>query len=105
MSKKYRVGIIGFAHMHINNVASLYAQHLQVELVAGADTVPDVPELREAPYTRAWNVKNALDNIGLQKAYDDLSEINLAGDLAQAEDLLSTLRAVHKEAEDLPDVS
>ena len=75
MSKKYRVGIIGFAHMHINNVASLYAQHPQVELVAGADTVPDIPELREAPYTRAWNVKNALDNIGLQKAYDDYHEM------------------------------
>lgn len=75
MSKKYRVGIIGFAHMHINNVASLYAQHPQVELVACADTVPDRPELREAPYTRAWNLKNALTNIGVPKAYDDYHEM------------------------------
>jgi predicted dehydrogenase len=75
MSKKYRVGIIGFAHMHINNVASLYAQHPQVELVACADTVPDKPELREAPYTRAWNIKNALTNIGVPKAYDDYHEM------------------------------
>lgn len=71
MSKKYRVGIIGVAHMHINNVAALFAKHPQVELVACADTVPDVPELREAPYTRAWNLKNALLNIGVPKAYDD----------------------------------
>ena len=75
MSKKYRVGIIGFAHMHINNVAALYAEHPQVELVACADTVPDRPELREAPYTRAWNVKNALNNIGVPKAYDDYHEM------------------------------
>ncbi|MBM3239619.1 Gfo/Idh/MocA family oxidoreductase [Candidatus Poribacteria bacterium] len=75
MSKKYRVGIIGFAHMHINNVASLYAQHPQAELVACADTVPDRPELREAPYTRAWNLKNALTNIGVPKAYDDYHEM------------------------------
>jgi len=75
MSKKYKVGAIGFAHMHINNVAALYAENPQVELVACADTVPDTPELREAPYTREWNVKNALDNIGFPKAYDDYNEM------------------------------
>jgi len=75
MSKKYRVGIIGFAHMHINNVAALYAQHPQVELAACADTVPDRAELREAPYTRAWNMKNAMDNLGVAKAYDDYHEM------------------------------
>jgi len=75
MSRKYRVGIIGFAHMHVNHVAALYAQHPQVEMVACADTVPDVPELREAPYTRAWNLKNALTNIGVPKAYDDYHEM------------------------------
>ncbi len=75
MDKKYRVGIIGFAHMHINNVSALYAQHNKVELVACADTKPDKPELREAPYTRAWNLKNALENIGFPKAYDDYHEM------------------------------
>ncbi len=71
MSKTYRVGIIGFAHMHINNVAGLFAEHPQVEMVACADTVPDNPELREAAYTRTWNLKNALENLGVSKAYDD----------------------------------
>jgi predicted dehydrogenase len=75
MDKKYRVGIIGFAHMHINNVAALYAKHPHVELVACADTIPDRPELREAAYTRAWNLKHALDNIGVPKAYDDYHEM------------------------------
>ena len=31
MSKTYRLAIIGFAHMHINNVASLFGAHPQVE--------------------------------------------------------------------------
>ena len=75
MSKKYRVGAIGFAHMHVNNVAALYAEHPQVELVACADTVPDVPELREAPYTREWNLRHALEDIGFPKAYDDYNEM------------------------------
>ena len=75
MSKKYRIGIIGFAHMHINNVAALYAEHPQTELVACADTIPLNPELREAPYTRSWNLKNALENLGVPKAYDDYHEM------------------------------
>lgn len=75
MSKTYRVGIIGFAHMHINNVAGLFAKHPQVELVACADTIPEAPELREAPYTRAWNLNHALNEIGVPKAYDDYHEM------------------------------
>lgn len=74
MSHTYRVGVIGFAHMHVNNVAALFAQHPQVDMVACADTVPTVPELRAAPYTRGWNMKNALNTIGIPKAYKDLRE-------------------------------
>ena len=75
MAKRYRVGIIGFGHMHINNVAPLYAQHPQVEMIACADTVPDRPELHEARYTRAWNLKNAMANLGIPRAYDDYREM------------------------------
>ncbi|MBD3180850.1 hypothetical protein GF312_01060 [Candidatus Poribacteria bacterium] len=75
MNKKYRVGIIGFAHMHINNVAALFAEHPQAEMVACADTVPDKPELRMATYTREWNLKNALENLGVPRSYDDYHEM------------------------------
>ncbi|HEY3340716.1 MAG TPA: Gfo/Idh/MocA family oxidoreductase [Anaerolineae bacterium] len=75
MAKKYRVGIIGFGHMHINNVAALYAQHPQVQWVACADTMPVTPELREAPYTRGWNLKHALKELGVPKSYDDYHEM------------------------------
>ena len=75
MSKKYRVGIIGFGHMHINNVSQIYGKHPQVEWVACADTVPAVPELREAPYTRGWNLKKALKDLGIPKAYKDWREM------------------------------
>ena len=70
MKAKYRVGIIGFAHMHINNVAAQYAAHPKVEFVACADTRPLRPELRVAPYTREWNQRNAIERWGL-KAYED----------------------------------
>lgn len=73
--KTYRVGIIGFGHMHINNVAALYAKHPQVVMAACADTVPAKPELRSAPYTREWNKQFALTELGVAKAYDDYTEM------------------------------
>ena len=71
MSKVYKVGITGFAHMHINNVAALFARHPQVEMVACADTESLRPELRVAPYTREWNRRFALEEIGVARAYED----------------------------------
>lgn len=75
MKRQYRVGIIGFAHPHINHVASLYAAHPQVKWVACADTKPLRPELRVAPYTREWNRENVIKLTGISKCYEDYSEM------------------------------
>jgi predicted dehydrogenase len=75
MPKTYRVGIIGFAHMHVNNVAAQFAEHAQVEWVACADTIPLQPERRSAPYTRAWNQQHVLERTGIPKTYDDYREM------------------------------
>jgi predicted dehydrogenase len=75
MSTKYRIGIIGFAHPHINHVASLYAAHPQVEWVACADTRPLRPELRSAPYTREWNRNNVVKLAGIPRCYEDYREM------------------------------
>lgn len=71
MSTPYRVGIIGFAHMHINSLVQQFHAHPQVELVACADTVPEQPELSDARYTRAWNRRNAVENFGVPTLFDD----------------------------------
>jgi predicted dehydrogenase len=81
MSRTYRVGVIGFAHMHINNVLGLFAKNDQVELVAGADTRPERPELRKGPYTRQWNLEHALADLGMPKSYDDYTEMLAAEQL------------------------
>ncbi|MBE3069041.1 MAG: Gfo/Idh/MocA family oxidoreductase [Planctomycetes bacterium] len=73
--KTYRVGAIGFAHMHINNVLALFGKHPQVRLVACADTAAARPELRKGPYTREWNVEFALHEIGVPRAYADYREM------------------------------
>ena len=75
VGKTYRLGIIGFGHMHINNVAALYGQHPQVEWVACADTLPNVPEVRTAPYTREWNRDNCAQRLGIPKVYEDYREM------------------------------
>ena len=75
MSKQYRIGVIGFAHMHINSLVAQFGQHAQVQLVAGADTRPALPELRDAMYTRGWNIRHAVEKVGLPKMYDRYPEM------------------------------
>jgi glucose-fructose oxidoreductase len=77
----YRVGIIGFGHMHVNHVAQIFASHPQVQLVACADTIPLRPELRTAPYTRAWNQQHVMSDLGVAKAYASYHEMLERADL------------------------
>ncbi len=75
MKDSYRTGIIGFAHMHINQLAGVFSRHPRSTWVACADTVPLRPELREAAYTRGWNQKFALNELGVPKSYADYREM------------------------------
>jgi predicted dehydrogenase len=75
MGSTVRAGIVGMAHMHINNVAALYGVHPRVEWAACADTQPIRPELRGAPYTRAWNRDNVMQRLAIPRFYDDYREM------------------------------
>ncbi len=75
MSRTYRLGVIGFAHMHVNDLMRSFARLPSVEWVACADTAPSRPELVTAPHTRAWNLQQARERIGIPKAYDDYREM------------------------------
>lgn len=54
--------IIGFAHMHVNEIALYISEHPYFELVGIADIPADIPEVSESRYTRAWNIKNVKNN-------------------------------------------
>lgn len=75
MSKTYRAAVIGFAHMHINHVAALYARHPRIEWVGCADTVPARPELSTVRYTRTWNKSYALTELGVPREYGSYLEL------------------------------
>ncbi|MCL2057516.1 MAG: Gfo/Idh/MocA family oxidoreductase [Oscillospiraceae bacterium] len=70
MDKKFNIAIIGFGHMHINEVALSFHKNPNVRIAAIADTKPDVAELRSAPYTREWNLDRAHQNYPEAKVYD-----------------------------------
>lgn len=73
--KTYRLGVIGFAHMHVNTLIDHFAALPNVEWVACADTRPAVPTLSTEPSTRTANIKRALERTGIPRQYDDYQEM------------------------------
>ena len=61
----FRAVIIGFAHMHVNEVAQYIDEQEDFELVGFADLPMETPELTEAIYTRTWNLKMNSEKYGI----------------------------------------
>jgi predicted dehydrogenase len=71
----YRLGAIGFAQMHINNLLDSFSQLPNVEWVACADTVPAVPSHSELGNTRRANLQRAQRVTGIPRVYADYREM------------------------------
>lgn len=54
--------IIGFAHMHVNEIALYIHEQEGIELVGCADVPPEIPEIVNSRYTRGWNMENVRKN-------------------------------------------
>lgn len=54
--------IIGFAHMHVNEVALYISETEGMELCACADIPPIEEELTKSRYTRGWNLENVREH-------------------------------------------
>lgn len=63
--KKIRAVIIGFAHMHVNEIAQYIDGQEDFVLCGFADVPPKTPEKTDARYTRAWNLKNNAEKYGI----------------------------------------
>ncbi len=57
--------IIGFAHMHVNEIARYITDQPDTRLLAVADVEPKRPELTDKRYTRAWNLENVVSLTGV----------------------------------------
>jgi predicted dehydrogenase len=75
MSKTYRLGVIGFAHMHINALIDAFHRLPNVTWVACADTVPSQPSISTKSSTRRANLRRAHQEIGIPLVYDDYHEM------------------------------
>ena len=69
MTKQYRIGVIGFAHMHVNDLIDEFNALHNVKWVACADTVPLTPSLSKERSTRRYNLNRAHEEIGIPKIY------------------------------------
>lgn len=73
--KSYRVGVIGFAHMHVNELVDRFAATGRSPIVACADTVPRTPSLTTVEGSRKANLNRALSLASAPRLYEDYREL------------------------------
>ncbi len=74
--KKYRVGVIGFAHMHVTSlVKDFLSLGNKIEWVACSDVKPLIPSISDKPSTRAFNIKSVMDMTGITALYEDYNKL------------------------------
>src|ERR1035437_9687842 len=71
----YRVGVIGFAHMHVNELVDRFIATGRADIVACADTVPRTPSVTTVEGSRSANLKRTLAAPGGPRAYRDYTEM------------------------------
>lgn len=65
-----RAVIIGFSHMHVNEVALYLSEQPDFELVGAAGVKSNLPEIPPLRYTPKWNLENVKTNY-FSNIYDD----------------------------------
>ncbi len=75
MGKTYRLGALGFAHQHINDLLPRFGRLPNIEWVACADNKPMVVSHTMKEDGRLANLKHAHKVVGIPKVYDDYREM------------------------------
>jgi predicted dehydrogenase len=73
--KTYRVGVIGFAHMHVNELVDRFIATGRADIVACADTQPRTPSMTMVEGSRQANLKRTLAAAGGPRGYRDYQEM------------------------------
>jgi predicted dehydrogenase len=80
-SASYQVGVIGFAHMHVNELVDRFVASGRTRIVACADTQPRTPSRTTVEGSRHANFHRALGSPGSPRAYHDYREMLRAEEL------------------------
>ncbi len=73
--KTYRVGVIGFAHMHVNELVDRFIATGRANIVACADTIPRTPSTIRVEGSRRANLERALASPGGPRGYENYQEM------------------------------
>ena len=73
--RTYRVGVIGFAHMHVNELVARFIATGRANIVACADTIPRTPSRISVEGSRRANLKRALASPGEPRGYENYQEM------------------------------
>ena len=73
--KTYRVGVIGFAHMHVNELLDRFIATGRADIVACADTQPRTPSTITVEGSRRANMQRALASPGGPRGYENYQEM------------------------------
>ena len=73
--KRRRVGVIGFAHMHVNELVDRFIATGRADIVACADTEPRTPSMTTVEGSRKANLQRALRSPGGPRVYQDYREM------------------------------
>lgn len=71
----YRLGVVGFAHMHVNELIARFTELDRVHFVACADTQPRVPSTIDVEGSRRANLRRALAHADRPTGYDDYRQM------------------------------
>ncbi len=77
----YRVGVIGFAHMHVNELVDRFIATDRAQIVACADSVPATPSLTTVEGSRTANLLRTLAVPGAPRHYTDYRAMLAAEEL------------------------
>ena len=66
--------IIGFSHMHVNEVALYISEQPSFELVAVADVPSEAEAIEALRYTPVWNMQNVKENY-CANVYEDYKQM------------------------------
>jgi glucose-fructose oxidoreductase len=79
--KSYRVGVIGFAHMHVNELVDRFVATGRSDIVACADTRPRTPSLTAVEGSRRANLRRTLAAPSGPRPYEDYRQMLAAENL------------------------
>lgn len=76
MSKKYKIGLVGFAHMHVlDQIKPFLKVPERVEWIGCADVKPLVEPISQEPSTRGVNMKTCIEQCSIKHVYEDYHDL------------------------------